>query len=62
MTFVSVTRVLIRSVCFMPRFALHAISSLRQYKGASGFSGRLLAAGPQIELLPENWTLTKATI
>lgn len=37
MIFVSLTRLRIRSVLFLPFFALHAISTMRQIKKASGF-------------------------
>jgi heme-degrading monooxygenase HmoA len=43
MAFVSVTRLRIRAVWFMPRFALHAVRSLNQCKRANGFlDGSLL--------------------
>ena len=41
--FVSITRLRIRSIRFMPAFALHAIRSLNQAKASSGFlKGALL--------------------
>ncbi len=41
--FVSITRLRIRSIRFMPGFALHAIRSLNQAKASSGFlKGALL--------------------
>jgi hypothetical protein len=44
MTFVSLTRLRIRSVRFMPLFAIHAFRSRRQVSRAPGFqSGALLA-------------------
>jgi hypothetical protein len=44
MTFVSLTRLRIRSVRFLPLFFLHAMGSLSQAKKATGFqSGALLA-------------------
>ncbi len=44
MTFVSLTRLRIRSVRFVPLFVLHTLRSLRQVKRAPGFqTGALLA-------------------
>jgi Domain of unknown function (DUF3291) len=44
MTFVSLTRLRIRSIRFMPLFALHTWQSLRQIRRARGFqTGALLA-------------------
>lgn len=44
MTFVSLTRVRIRSIRFLPLFALHTWRSVRQIKCAQGFqTGALLA-------------------
>ena len=44
MPFVSITRLRIRSLWFMPGFMLHATRSLGQTRGAAGFlSGSLLA-------------------
>ena len=44
MTFVSLTRLRIRSIRFLPLFALHTWRSLRQIKRARGFqTGALLA-------------------
>lgn len=54
MIFVSVTRLRIRSVWFMPRFMLHTFLSLRQCKRAPGFQDGFL--------LPDRkrafWTMT----
>ncbi len=54
MAFVSITRLRLRSAWFMPRFVLHALSSLRQCKQASGFL--------EGSLLPDRkrtfWTMT----
>lgn len=54
MTFVSVTRLRIRSVRFMPLFALDTLRSLRQVKRAAGFQ--------EGSLLPDRrftfWTMT----
>jgi hypothetical protein len=44
MTFVSLTRIRIRSIRFIPHFALHTWRSVRQIKRARGFqTGALLA-------------------
>jgi heme-degrading monooxygenase HmoA len=44
MPFISLTRLRIRSIRFMPFFALHTLKSLRQVKRADGFqTGSLLA-------------------
>ncbi len=44
MTFVSLTRLRIRSIRFVPLFAIHTSRALRQVKKASGFqTGALLA-------------------
>ena len=54
MVFVSVTRLRIRSVWFMPRFMLHAFLSLRQCKRAPGFQdGSLLPDRKRVF-----WTMT----
>ncbi|WP_263383881.1 DUF3291 domain-containing protein [Granulicella arctica] len=54
MAFVSLTRLRIRSIRFLPRFVVHTLASLRQVKKAPGF---LVGA-----LLPDRswtfWTLT----
>jgi hypothetical protein len=43
MTFVSLTRLRIRSIRYLPLFAIHALRSLRQVKKAPGFqTGALL--------------------
>ena len=54
MTFVSVTRLRIRSLWFMPRFALHAVSSLRQCRRASGFVDGSLLPDRKLTF----WTMT----
>ena len=54
MAFVSVTRLRIRSVWFMPRFALHALNSLRQCKHASGFLNGSLLPDRKLTF----WTMT----
>jgi len=44
MVFVSLTRLRIRSVRFVPQFAMHTLNSIRQVKRAAGFQdGALLA-------------------
>lgn len=44
MPFISITRLRVRSVRFLPLFALYTLRSLRQVKSAAGFQeGRLLA-------------------
>ncbi len=54
MTFVSLTRLRIRSIRYLPLFAIHALQSLRQVKKAHGF---LTGA-----LLPDrNWTFWTMT-
>ena len=54
MPFVSITRLRLRSVRFLPRFALHTLRSIRQVRRASGFVGG--------SLLPDRawtfWTMT----
>jgi hypothetical protein len=54
MTFVSLTRLRIRSIRFMPLFAFHTLRSLRQVKRVAGFQGGAL--------LPDRswtfWTMT----
>lgn len=54
MTFISVTRLRIRSVWFMPRFALHAINSQRQCRQAQGFLGGSLLPDRKLTF----WTMT----
>ncbi len=54
MIFVSITRLRIRSVWFMPRFALHAFTSLRQCKRASGFLDGSLLPDRKLAF----WTMT----
>jgi hypothetical protein len=52
--FISITRLRVRSVRFLPAFALYAFRSLRQVRGSSGFQGGAL--------LPDRawtfWTMT----
>jgi hypothetical protein len=54
MIFISLTRLRIRSIRFMPLFALHTLLSLRQVRKAAGFQGGAL--------LPDRsrtfWTMT----
>ena len=54
MLFISVTRLRIRSVRFLPLFALHTFRSVRQVKAASGFQGGSLLNDRQWTF----WTLT----
>lgn len=54
MAFVSVTRLRIRSVRFLPAFALHTFRSLKQVKNASGFQGGALLADRSWTF----WTMT----
>lgn len=54
MTFVSVTRLRIRSLRFMPGFALHAMGSLRQCRQASGFVNGALLPDRKLTF----WTMT----
>ena len=54
MPFVSVTRLRLRSIRFLPVFAVHTLRSIRQVRGSAGFRGG--------SLLPDRrwtfWTLT----
>jgi hypothetical protein len=54
MAFVSVTRLRIRAVWFMPRFALHAVRSLNQCKRANGFLDGSLLPDRKLAF----WTMT----
>lgn len=54
MIFVSVTRLRIRAIWFMPRFALHAINSQLQCKRAPGFLGGSLLPDRKLTF----WTMT----
>jgi heme-degrading monooxygenase HmoA len=54
MVFVSVTRLRVRSLRFMPGFALHAVQSLRQCKRAQGFLGGSLLPDRRLAF----WTMT----
>lgn len=54
MAFVSVTRLRPRSFRFLPVVAFHTWRSRRQIKGAKGFVGGYLGAGPKFAL----WTVT----
>ncbi len=54
MAFVSVTRLRIRSIRFLPGFALHALRSLRQVRRANGFQGGALLADRSWTF----WTMT----
>ena len=54
MAFVSITRLHIRSVRFMPGFALHALASLRQCKQANGFQDGSLLPDRKLTF----WTMT----
>src|SRR5271168_3700252 len=54
MMFVSLTRLRIRSVRFMPRFALHTLRSVKQARKAAGFQRGAL-------LLDRNWTFWTMT-
>lgn len=51
--FVSLTRLRIRSLRFMPGFLLHTMGSLRQVRRAAGFRGGRLLADRRVF-----WTLT----
>jgi heme-degrading monooxygenase HmoA len=55
MTFVSLTRLRIRSIRFLPLFALHAWRSLRQIKRARGFQTGAL-------LTDRRWTFWTITV
>ena len=44
MRFISITRLRVRSIRFLPSFALHTLRSLGQVKKASGFQGGSLLA------------------
>jgi Domain of unknown function (DUF3291) len=55
MPFVSVTRLRIRSIRFLPFFALHTRRSLEQVKRATGFKGGSL-------LVDCNWTFWTMTL
>jgi hypothetical protein len=55
MAFVSITRLRIRSVRFLPLFAIHTMRSLRQVKRQTGFRGG--------SLLPDrSWTFWTTTL
>ena len=54
MAFISVTRLRIRSIRFLPGFALHTLRSLKQIKNAHGFRGGALLADRSWTF----WTLT----
>jgi hypothetical protein len=54
MTFVSLTRLRIRSIRFLPRFARHTLRSLRQVKKAAGFQTGAL-------LIDRSWTFWTMT-
>ena len=54
MPFVSVTRLRIRSLRFLPAFILHALRSNRQVRGAMGFRGGALLFDRRFTF----WTLT----
>jgi heme-degrading monooxygenase HmoA len=53
--FVSVTRLRIRSLRFLPRFALYAVRSLRQCKRMPGFRDGSLLADRKLTF----WTMTR---
>jgi hypothetical protein len=54
MYFVSITRLRIRSLRFMPGFALQTLTSLRQVKQAAGFLGGSVLPDRQLTF----WTMT----
>ena len=54
MPFVSLTRLRIRSVRFLPMFVVHMIATLRQVRRAAGFQGGALLAD-------RNWTFWTLT-
>jgi hypothetical protein len=54
MAFVSVTRLRIRSIRFLPGFVLHTLRSLKQVKHANGFQGGALLADRSWTF----WTMT----
>jgi hypothetical protein len=54
MPFISITRLRIRSILFMPGFALHATQSLRQVRSAAGFQGGALLQDCSLTY----WTMT----
>lgn len=57
MAFISVTRLRLRGLRFMPGFAWHTLASRRQASRADGFLGGYVAAGPG----PGYWTVTAWT-
>jgi len=55
MPFVSITRLRVRSIRFLPSFVLYTFRSLRQVKGSSGFRGGGLLAD-------RSWTFWTMTV
>jgi len=54
MPFISITRLRLRSVRFLPGFALYTLASLRQVKNAAGFLGGALLPDRSLTF----WTMT----
>ena len=54
MTFVSITRLRLRSIRFLPRFALHSHRTVAQVRAADGFLGGALLNDRRLAL----WTTT----
>jgi len=54
MPFISITRLRVRSIRFIPGFALHTLESLRQVRSAGGFQDGALLADRSLTF----WTMT----
>ncbi len=55
MVFISITRLRIRSIRFLPSFMMHTLKSLKQVRGATGFQGGMLLAD-------RSWTFWTMTV
>ncbi|MFJ5487986.1 DUF3291 domain-containing protein [Hansschlegelia beijingensis] len=54
MVFISITRLRVRSLRFMPQFVVHTLRSMRQAKRAGGYFGGALLADRRLTF----WTMT----